>query len=109
MPANFLNPVRSHKTALLLGLIIFLLILFKIITIKGLCGFRLGYLAKRSGISGEEWACRCLGNVEEISSSYFEKELCTGINLSNILHRQCRKDSDCKSYAQKCFEDGGRG
>lgn len=112
MPAKFSHFVQSHRTDLVLGLTIFLvvvLILSRIVTIQGLCGFKLGYLAKEKGLSKEEWACYCLGKAEKVSSSYFEKELCTGINLSNIFHRQCQKDSDCKSYAQECFEDGGSG
>jgi len=50
-----------------------------ILSLKELCGFRPGALAKEPG---KEWNCVCIGKVDNISSSYSEKDYCTGLNLS---------------------------
>lgn len=62
----------------LLVVSVIFLYLAGLLTFQGLCGFKSGAL---SG-SGKAWGCTCIGIKEEISSSYFENQYCTGINLS---------------------------
>lgn len=63
----------------------FLLYYTGLLSFQGLCGFKPGHLAGPE----KEWKCVCMGKIDSVSTSYSEKQYCTGINISYnrlILH-----------------------
>jgi hypothetical protein len=63
-----------------LGVVLTVSMLFftGIVSFRNLCGFKPGKMAG----PGKEWGCHCVGVIEELSTSYSEKQYCTGLNLS---------------------------
>lgn len=71
--------MKKHVVVAALVVFSFILLHFTgLLSFKGLCGFKPGHLTG----PGKEWNCLCLGKTDYVSSSYSEKQYCTGINIS---------------------------
>ena len=74
--------MKKYAVALVLFvlfLLVFYLFNMGVLSVNTLCGWKSGHLSK---VTGKEWGCTCVGFKKNISSSYYERDYCTGINLS---------------------------
>jgi hypothetical protein len=71
----------KKKIFILISVFAFLVLLYYlgVLSYKDLCGFRPGKMTQNPGKS---WQCSCFGKIDSISTSYYERDYCTGLNLS---------------------------
>ena len=82
----------NKKIALAVVVVVIVLFLFitKVLTFQGLCGWSVGHMLRIQFENGDdldpgllkEWSCRCIGFKHSVSTSYDNREYCTGLNLS---------------------------